>query len=104
MKIRVSTADFRSEIRVQNLRMTMQEFTPLYINVRRSMKILFWWRFLRCCWRKQKGKEKLKKKYHGNYFDEEKEMVKNVKTSLKRTRKRNTCTGSNESEYENKKE
>jgi hypothetical protein len=56
-----------------------------------------------CWWRKQKGKGKLKKKDHGNYFDEEKEMMKNFKTTPKRTRKQNTCAGSNECEYEDKK-
>jgi hypothetical protein len=46
----------------------------------------------------------LKKKNHGNYFDEEKEMMINFKTTLKRTRKRNNYVGSNECKYEDKKE
>lgn len=61
--------------------------------------VTFW-----CWWRKRKEKEKLKKKDHGNYFYEEKEMMKNFKSTLKRTRKQNTCAGSNEREYEDKKE
>lgn len=55
-------------------------------------------------WRKQKENAKLKKKYNGNYFDEDEEMMKNFKTTLNRTRKRNICTGSNECECEDKKE
>lgn len=57
-----------------------------------------------CCWRKQKGREKLKKKDHDNYIDDEEEMMKNFKSTPKRTKKRNTCAGSNECEYEDKKE
>lgn len=40
--------------------------------------------------KKTESKAKLKKKDHGNYFDEEEEMMKNFKTTLKRTRKRKT--------------
>ena len=54
--------------------------------------------------KKTKGKEKLKEKDYGNCFVEEKEMMKNCKTTLKRQKKRNNCAGSNECEYEDKKE